>query len=54
MKTIKKECNTCMGYGFWGFGQYCPIGEMDASEGFPTKPCPECGANKNPIVKDGA
>jgi hypothetical protein len=42
-----KNCKTCKGYGLWGIGMPTPIGEMDAMEGFPTKPCPECGANFN-------
>lgn len=47
-KPIEKKCKTCYGYGLWGIGQACPMGPMDASDGLPTKPCPECGANANP------
>lgn len=48
---MNKECNTCMGYGLWAFGAPAPIGPMDAADGMPAKPCPECGAcgvNKTP------
>ena len=38
-----------MGYGVWAWGDPSPMGEMDAREGTPTKPCPVCGANKNPF-----
>ena len=44
------KCKTCYGYGFWAFGDYVPVGPMDAEDGTPTLPCPECGANTNPIV----
>ena len=37
-----------MGYGLWSDGT-APMGPLDAGDGFPTIPCPECGANKNPI-----
>ncbi len=49
-KSAKAEakCKTCYGYGMWGIGDACPMGPMDASDGLPTKPCPECGANANP------
>ena len=40
-----------MGYGMWAWGDFVPMGEIDGSEGMPTKPCPECGANANPITK---
>lgn len=45
-----KKCTTCYGHGFWAFGDYVPVGPMDAEDGTPTLPCPECGANTNPIV----
>lgn len=45
----KKNCQTCLGYGLWAIGRSSPMGELDARDGLPTKPCPECGANKNPI-----
>lgn len=48
-KVVKKKCNTCWGFGLWGIGDACPMGPMDASDGMPTKACPECGANPNPI-----
>lgn len=47
----KSKCKTCYGYGLWGIGRSCPIGEMDASDGMPTKKCPECGANPNDYFK---
>lgn len=45
---MKKECNTCYGYGLHAMGNPSPMGPMDAEDGLPTKPCPECGADKNP------
>jgi len=45
----EKKCKTCLGYGMWAFGRYAPMGPMDAHDGIPTKPCPECGANHNPV-----
>lgn len=42
-------CETCSGYGLWTCGDATPMGPMDASDGMPTKACPECGANPNPI-----
>lgn len=42
-----KACKTCKGFGFWAVGRYAPIGRIDAEEGMPTLPCPECGANRN-------
>lgn len=33
----------------WGMGESSPMGPMDASDGMPTYPCPECGANANPV-----
>ena len=51
-KDIKKiKCNTCQGYGMWGFGMYTSMGEWDSKGGIPTLPCPECRANANPIKK---
>lgn len=50
-KDKKKKCNTCWGYGVWVMGDASPMGPMDASDGMPTKACPECGANPNPIKK---
>ena len=44
-----KKCKTCYGFGMWAIGEPCPMGEMDAREGYPTLECPECGASKNPI-----
>ena|SRR3990167_455218 len=44
-----KPCDTCYGYGLWGMGESAPMGPIDASDGYPTYPCPECGANANPI-----
>lgn len=46
-----KKCNSCEGYGLWSMGDASPMGPMDASDGMPTKACPECGANKNPSKK---
>jgi hypothetical protein len=51
MMKNKKECTTCYGYGMWGMGDPCPMGPMDAADGYPTTPCPECGANPNPMVR---
>ena len=45
---IPNTCNTCWGYGLWPDGT-APMGSMDASDGMPTKACPECGKNPNPI-----
>ena len=48
-RTAAKECSTCYGYGLWYSGSPSPMGPIDASDGMPTKACPECGANKNPV-----
>jgi len=42
--TKEKKCKTCYGFGFWAIGSPSPMGPMDASDGMPTKKCPECGA----------
>ena len=47
-----KKCKTCWGYGFWVIGDACPMGPLDASDGFPTIKCPECGANPNPMEEE--
>lgn len=44
-----KKCLSCYGYGMWTVGLSAPMGPIDASDGMPTTPCPECGANANPI-----
>jgi hypothetical protein len=44
-----KSCQTCFGYGLWAVGDPVPMGVMDAMDGLPTIPCPECGANANPV-----
>ena len=44
-----KKCKTCYGYGIWAIGDPVPMGPMDAEDGCPTKKCPECGANANPL-----
>jgi len=44
---MKKQCGTCRGFGLWAIGDPMPMGQMDANDGMPTKPCPECGANPN-------
>ena len=49
MPETAKPCDTCYGYGLWGMGESAPMGPIDASDGYPTYPCPECGANANPI-----
>ena len=41
------KCSRCLGYGLW-FNDGAPMGPIDASDGMPTKTCPECGANANP------
>lgn len=43
-----KRCTTCRGYGLWAMGDAVPMYRMDAEDGMPTIPCPECGANRNP------
>ena len=43
------KCGTCSGFGLWASDDATPMGRMDASDGMPTKACPECGANPNPI-----
>lgn len=46
------KCKTCWwGYGLHALGDYTPMGVMDAFDGMPTIPCPECGGNYNPIRK---
>lgn len=47
-----KECTNCFGFGLWAIGLSSPMGPMDASGGLPTLPCPECGANANPVEDD--
>ena len=42
------KCKTCNGYGLWAIGNPAPMGRMDATDGLPTKPCPECGSDANP------
>jgi len=51
MVKTKKKCSTCYSYGLWAIGDPSPMGPMDAREGTPTIPCPECGANANPTKK---
>jgi len=52
-KEKRKKCKTCYGYGMWAWGDTSqPMGSMDAEDGMPTLPCPECGACKNPISED--
>lgn len=46
----QKKCSTCHGYGLWAMGDPSPMGAMDAQDGYSTRPCPECGANANPVV----
>jgi len=45
----KEECEFCYGYGYWAWGNICPMGRMDAGDGMPTLRCPACGANPNPL-----
>lgn len=47
-RNKKEPCKTCFGFGLWAFGDPSPMGPMDAEDGVPTIPCPECGANANP------
>jgi len=42
-------CRTCLGHGLWGMGDPSPMGPIDAADGYPTIPCPECGASSNPV-----
>lgn len=51
-KRERKECGTCQGYGMWGFGRYASMGKHDSTT-YPTIPCPECGADANPIKNYG-
>jgi hypothetical protein len=51
---IESDCNTCWKYGLWAIGDAVPMGPMDASDGFPTQECPECGANPNPLGEHNA
>lgn len=44
-----KKCKTCFGYGLHYLGEATPVGPIDASDGYPTIPCPECGKSANPI-----
>lgn len=48
-KVPEKACETCYGYGIWAVGLKTPMGPLDASDGMPTTPCPECGKNANPV-----
>ena len=48
LNYIVSECDACSGFGLWAMGDPAPMGPVDASEGLPTIPCPECGANANP------
>ena len=43
----KGSCTSCWGYCLWHDG-LSPMGPLDAQDGMPTIPCPECGANANP------
>ena len=49
MPETAKPCDTCYGYGLWGMGESSPMGPIDAADGYPTYPCPEFGANANPL-----
>lgn len=44
------ECKTCYGYGLWAMGDPVPMGELDAKDGEPTTPCPECGKDYNSVT----
>ena len=46
-KDSLKPCSSCFGYGLWHFGAHVPMGPIDAGDGMPTDPCPECGASHN-------
>ena len=48
MADTRRACRTCWGYGLWAIGDATPMGPMDAGDGMPTQPCPDCGANANP------
>jgi hypothetical protein len=52
MIDVEQKCKTCYGYGIWAWGDPVGVGPMDAHDGVPTLPCPECGACANPIKKD--
>jgi hypothetical protein len=52
LEELYKKCTTCYGYGMWAWGNTKqPMGPMDACDGVPTLPCPECGADANPKKK---
>ena len=36
------KCKACFGYGFWAWGDICPLGSLDKD--MPSIKCPECGA----------
>lgn len=54
------KCKTCYGFGMWAIGDPSPMGPGDAGcinpdkpvPGYPTIPCPSCGANANPIDEE--
>lgn len=50
-ETVKRACNSCYGLGLWAIGAPAPMGPIDGSGGMPTIPCPECGANRNPLPR---
>lgn len=47
--AVVSQCKTCMGHGLWDDDTESPMGPIDCGDGLPTKACPECGANHNPI-----
>jgi len=51
MTISKGKCTTCRGFGLWAIGCPTPMGPMDCGDGMPTKKCPECGANPNPVKR---
>ena len=53
MVSKKQVRNCCYGCGYWAWGNFVPMGIMDANDGTPTLPCPTCGSNPNPIKKKG-
>ncbi len=44
-----KSCSICWGHGLWRDDSNAPMGPMDSADGMPTKACPECGKNPNPL-----
>ncbi|MBE3114805.1 MAG: hypothetical protein IMZ59_04720, partial [Actinobacteria bacterium] len=35
-KVNRVKCKSCLGYGYWSFGNHTPMGPIDAGDGIPT------------------